>query len=99
MSHQHLAREQRSQIQVLKWTISKSRLLRPLVSAQLPSVERYNEMNVAAAYAIASVIPDTELRADYIVPSVFNPKVATLVAEAVQQAAQQSGVARKRSKL
>lgn len=46
------------------------------------------EMKVAAARAIAAVIPDDELRADYIIPSVFNDRVAPAVAEAVQAVAQ-----------
>jgi malate dehydrogenase (oxaloacetate-decarboxylating) len=53
------------------------------------------EMNLAAAHAIASAIADDELHNDYIVPSVFNRKIAPLVAKAVAQAAVQTGVARK----
>ena len=43
-------------------------------------------MELAAAQAIAAAIPDDELSADYIVPSVFNKKVATAVAAAVAAA-------------
>jgi malate dehydrogenase (oxaloacetate-decarboxylating) len=53
------------------------------------------EMKLAAAHAIARVIPEDELHADYIVPSVFNRRVAELVAEAVAGAAVDSGVARR----
>jgi malate dehydrogenase (oxaloacetate-decarboxylating) len=53
------------------------------------------EMKLAAAHAIARVIPDDELHADYIVPSVFNRRVADSVAEAVAHAAVASGVARR----
>jgi malate dehydrogenase (oxaloacetate-decarboxylating) len=53
------------------------------------------EMKLAAAHAIARVIPDDELHADYIVPSVFNRRVAESVAEAVAVAAVESGVARR----
>ena len=53
------------------------------------------EMKLAAARAIAQVIPDDELHADYIVPSVFNRRVAESVAEAVAVAAVESGVARR----
>jgi malate dehydrogenase (oxaloacetate-decarboxylating) len=53
-------------------------------------------MKVAAAHAIAGTIADTELSADYIVPSVFNRAVAPAVAAAVAQAADESGVARRR---
>ena len=54
-------------------------------------------MKLAAAEAIASVIADDELSEDYIVPGVFNPKVAEAVAEAVAKAAKATGVARKQS--
>ncbi len=52
------------------------------------------EMNVAAAEAIAAIIPDSELSEEYIIPSVFNKKVAPAVASAVVDAAIKSGVAR-----
>jgi malate dehydrogenase (oxaloacetate-decarboxylating) len=54
------------------------------------------EMKLAAAHAIASVIPVEELHADYVIPSVFNRKVAESVAEAVANAAITSGVARRK---
>jgi malate dehydrogenase (oxaloacetate-decarboxylating) len=54
------------------------------------------EMEVAAAHAIASVIPQDELSADYVVPSVFNRDVAPAVAAAVAEAAVAGGVARRR---
>lgn len=53
------------------------------------------EMKLAAAYAIANCISDSELNEDYIIPGVFNPQVAPKVAEAVRQVAIKSGVARK----
>jgi malate dehydrogenase (oxaloacetate-decarboxylating) len=46
-------------------------------------------MKVAAARAIAGIVADDELRPDYIVPSVFDRKVAPAVARAVQEAAEQ----------
>jgi malate dehydrogenase (oxaloacetate-decarboxylating) len=52
-------------------------------------------MEVAAGQAIASIIDDTELAADYVIPSVFNRGVATGVAEAVAAAAIRDGVARR----
>jgi malate dehydrogenase (oxaloacetate-decarboxylating) len=45
-----------------------------------------DEMEIAAAHAIAGAIPEDELSADYIVPSVFNKQVATAVAAAVAAA-------------
>ena len=52
------------------------------------------EMKVAAAYAIASLVRDEELSVDYIIPSALNKEVGAVVAEAVAQAARESGVAR-----
>ena len=51
-------------------------------------------MKLAAAQAIAGVIADDELHAEYIIPSVFNRQVAEAVAAAVAEAAADSGVAR-----
>jgi malate dehydrogenase (oxaloacetate-decarboxylating) len=44
------------------------------------------EMKVAAAYAVAEVIPEEELKEDYIIPSAFHPGVADAVAKAAGQA-------------
>jgi malate dehydrogenase (oxaloacetate-decarboxylating) len=52
-------------------------------------------MKLAAARAIAAVIPEEELGPEYIVPSVFNRAVAPAVAAAVSAAAIESGVARR----
>src|SRR5690242_3157818 len=52
-------------------------------------------MKLAAARAIAGVIPEDELHADYIIPSVFNRRVAQAVADAVAEAAIASGIARR----
>ena len=52
------------------------------------------EMKVAAAYAIASLVSDEELSVDYIIPSALNKEVGAVIAEAVAQAARESGVAR-----
>ena len=53
------------------------------------------DMKLAAAHAIARVIPEEELLPDYIIPSVFNRQVAESVAQAVADAAVTSGVARR----
>jgi malate dehydrogenase (oxaloacetate-decarboxylating) len=53
------------------------------------------QMKLAAAQAIASVIPDDQLHPDYIIASVFNRRVAEAVAEAVADAAIATGVARR----
>jgi malate dehydrogenase (oxaloacetate-decarboxylating) len=53
------------------------------------------DMKLAAAHAIARVIPEEELLPDYIIPSVFNRQVAEAVAQAVADAAVTSGVARR----
>lgn len=52
------------------------------------------EMKIAAAYGIASLIQEDELRADYIIPSALDKRVAKAVAETVKEAAIKSGVAR-----
>jgi malate dehydrogenase (oxaloacetate-decarboxylating) len=53
------------------------------------------EMKLAAADAIAGVILDNELSEDYIIPSVFDERVAPAVAEAVAEKAKESGMARR----
>jgi malate dehydrogenase (oxaloacetate-decarboxylating) len=53
------------------------------------------EMKLAAALAIADVIQDDEVHAEYVIPSVFNARVAEAVAAAVAEAAVRSGVARR----
>ena len=53
-----------------------------------------DEMKLAAAYALAGLIPDSELSADYIIPAAFDPRVKDAVAEAVRKAARETGVAR-----
>jgi malate dehydrogenase (oxaloacetate-decarboxylating) len=53
------------------------------------------EMKLAAARAIAGVIGDDELHAEYIIPSVFNRRVVEAIAEAVADAAVATGVARR----
>ncbi len=52
------------------------------------------EMKVAAAQAIASLVSDEELSADYILPKAFDERVGKTVAAAVAKAARESGVAR-----
>ena len=53
-----------------------------------------DEMKLAAAYAIAQLVSDEELSADYILPAAFDPRVRGAVASAVAEAARKSGVAR-----
>jgi malate dehydrogenase (oxaloacetate-decarboxylating) len=53
------------------------------------------QMKLAAAGAIAAVVGDDELCADYIIPSVFNREVVDAVAQAVADAAAETGVARR----
>jgi len=52
------------------------------------------EMKLAAVHAISNIITDEELREDYVVPNVFDKRVAPAVAAAVARAAIKSGVAR-----
>jgi malate dehydrogenase (oxaloacetate-decarboxylating) len=51
------------------------------------------EMKMAAAHAIARIIPESELREDYIIPSVFNRDVSPAVAAAVAEQAKEQGAA------
>ena len=51
-------------------------------------------MKLAAAHAIAALIPDGELNEENILPKAFDPRVAQAVADAVAKAARESGVAR-----
>ena len=53
-----------------------------------------DEMKVAAAYAIAELVSDQELNAEYILPAAFDERVKDAVAKAVAEAAKKSGVAR-----
>jgi malate dehydrogenase (oxaloacetate-decarboxylating) len=56
---------------------------------------RINErMKIAASHAIASLISEDELNADYVIPAPFDPRVAPIVAKSVAKAAMESGVAR-----
>ena len=52
------------------------------------------EMKLAAAYGIAEVISPSELSEDYIIPSVFDRRVAEAVAAAVADEARRAGIAR-----
>ena len=53
-----------------------------------------DEMKIAAAYAIAGLVSDEELCAEYILPKAFDPRVKNAVAKAAAKAAIESGVAR-----
>src|SRR4051812_36484947 len=66
-------------------------VFRGLLDAQSRTVN--TEMMLAAARALAGVVGDDELNPNYIVPSVFNDKVAGAVADAVRDAARAQGPA------
>ena len=51
-------------------------------------------MKIAAAYAIASLVSDEELNPDYILPHAFDKRIKDTVAKAVAEAARKDGVAR-----
>ncbi|WP_100398824.1 NAD(P)-dependent malic enzyme [Bacillus sp. FJAT-44742] len=59
------------------------------------ATEINEEMKLAAAYAIASLISEDELSEDYVIPGPFDPRVAPNVAAAIAQEALNTGVARK----
>ncbi len=52
------------------------------------------EMKIAAAEALAELVSDEDLNADYIIPAAFDKRVAPAVSKAVAEAAKKSGVAR-----
>ncbi|MEJ5915022.1 NAD-dependent malic enzyme [Pseudokineococcus sp. 1T1Z-3] len=64
-------------------------VFRGLLDAQSHSIDE--DMLLAAARALAAVVGDDELNAAYIVPSVFHPDVASVVADAVEAAARAAG--------
>ena len=58
------------------------------------AIDINEDMKIAAAKAIASLVSDEELRADYIIPAPFDKRVASTVAKAVKEAAIKSGLNR-----
>lgn len=68
-------------------------LFRGLLDSRANSVNE--EIKLAAARAIASVVDEKDLSEDYIIPSIFNKKVVQTVAAAVEEEAYRTGVARK----
>lgn len=66
---------------------------RGLLDARARSVN--DEMKLAAANAIASIVGPDELNEDYVIPSVFNRRVTNAVSRAVAEAAIRTGVARR----
>ncbi|MFI9311528.1 malic enzyme-like NAD(P)-binding protein, partial [Streptomyces triculaminicus] len=66
-------------------------VFRGLLDAQSRTVN--TDMMLAAARALADVVAGDELNANYIIPSVFNDKVAGAVAGAVREAAKAAGAA------
>ena len=70
-------------------------LFRGLLNARARVISE--EMKLAAAYAIAEIISDNELHADYIIPSVFDRRVCAGVTEAVAKTAVESGQSRRKS--
>jgi malate dehydrogenase (oxaloacetate-decarboxylating) len=68
-------------------------IFRGALDARASTITR--EMELAAAHALAAVVEPDHLEADFVIPSVFDRRVAPAVAEAVARAAKASGVARK----
>ncbi|MEG2936631.1 MAG: malic enzyme-like NAD(P)-binding protein, partial [Clostridium sp.] len=52
------------------------------------------EMKIAAARAIASIVKEEELKEDYVIPGAFNHEVAKVVAEEVGRVARELGIAK-----
>lgn len=53
------------------------------------------KMKITAAHAIASLIPDDEIKDDYVIPSPFDMRVADVVAKAVADCAKEEGISQK----
>ena len=68
-------------------------IFRGALDARASSINE--EMKLAAAHAIAASISPDELHAEYVVPSVFDKRIAEAVARAVDEAAHRTGVARR----
>jgi malate dehydrogenase (oxaloacetate-decarboxylating) len=66
-------------------------IFRGALDVRAPAITE--EMKMAAAHAIAAIVDDSELREDYIIPSVFNRDVAPTVAAAVAEQARTAGTA------
>ncbi len=66
-------------------------IFRGALDVRAPAITE--EMKMAAARAIAAIVDDSELREDYIIPSVFNRDVAPAVAAAVADQARAAGTA------
>lgn len=58
------------------------------------AIDINDDMKIAAAYALAGMVSEDELREDYILPLAFDPHIKEVVSEAVKEAARKSGVAR-----
>ena len=67
-------------------------LFRGALDARASSIT--DHMKIAAAYAIAGLIGEKELRADYVLPSIFDGRVKKAVSRAVKDAAVKDGVSR-----
>ena len=67
-------------------------IFRGALDVRAPAISE--EMKMAAAHAIAATVEESELREDYIIPSVFNRDVAPAVAQAVADEARADGTAR-----
>jgi malate dehydrogenase (oxaloacetate-decarboxylating) len=69
-------------------------LFRGALDAQ--ACEINESMKLAAARALAEIIPATSLSDDYIIPSLFDKQVVPKLAQAVAAAAREAGIARRR---
>lgn len=68
-------------------------IFRGALRARVPQITE--DMKMAAAQALASVVTDDELSEDCVIPSVLNPKVARAIAQAVVKVAVEKGLARR----
>jgi malate dehydrogenase (oxaloacetate-decarboxylating) len=68
-------------------------IFRGALRARVPQITE--DMKMAAAHALASVVSDDELSEDLVIPSVLNPRVAKAIAQAVVKVAVEKGLARR----
>lgn len=67
-------------------------IFRGALTARVPQITE--EMKMAAAFALANVIPEEEILEDYVIPTVFDERVSQAITDAVVKTARESGFAR-----
>lgn len=84
----HLSLQLDVVIFLTKSIISKHSLVSSRGALDARASDITEEMQIAAARGIASIIPDDELSVENIIPNAFNPNVSKIVAKSVNKAAE-----------